>query len=135
MSHYKGGGLGPTFGLTKYSDLPDMLSVQLRAGQTIFWDGDLIHRGMMAPDRERATLHCSMGVQPKTSNFKPLPCDKRLLWMTHPDIKTGLPRAWQRTAWERWRERQQVAEDVLRWHEAPSVEQPQWDFAQYDAPI
>lgn len=132
MSHYKGGAAGPIFGLTKYSELPEMLPVQLRAGQTIFWDGDLIHRGMMSPGVERATLHCSMGVQPKpgsASKFKPATCDKRLLWMTHPDVKAALPRSWQRRAWERWRERQLVPEDVLRWHETPSVEQPQWDFA------
>ena len=49
--------------------------------------------------------------------------------MTHPDVKDALPRAWQRTAWERWRERLQLPEDVLKWHEAPSVNQPQWDFA------
>lgn len=133
MSHYKGGVTGPKFGLTKFSELPEMLPVQLRAGQTIFWDGDLIHRGMMSPDVERATLHCSMGVQAKpgsASNIKPASCDKRLMWMTHPDVKAALPRAWQRRAWERWRERQQVPEDVLRWHEIPSIEQPQRDFAQ-----
>ena len=135
MSHYKGGGPGPKFGLTKFSDLPGMLPVALKAGQTNFWDGDLIHRGMMSPGVERATLHCSMGAQPQTttiSNTKTKPCDKRLLWMTHPDIKTALPRAWQQKAWERWREQQQLPGDVLSWHESPSVDQPQWDFAQQD---
>lgn len=80
MSHYKGGGAGPTFGLTKFSALPNMLPVFLKAGQTIFWDGDLIHRGMMNPDVERATLHCSIGVQPKRNAASPpktSPCDKR----------------------------------------------------------
>eukprot|EP01051_Picozoa_sp_SAG22_P005967 SAG22_NODE_373_length_11549_cov_12.592052_7_plen_365_part_00 len=62
MSHYKGGGAGPQHGLTKYSDLPGQMAVRLKAGQTVFWDGDLIHRGSMRPARERLTLHCSMGV-------------------------------------------------------------------------
>jgi hypothetical protein len=77
MSHYKGGGPGPKFGLTKYSDLPEMLPVGLKAGQTIFWEGDLIHRGSMHPGVERATLHCSMGVQPAAAKSEPSPCDKR----------------------------------------------------------
>ena len=42
MSHYKGGGVGPKFGLTKYSDLPNMHPVALKAGQTIFW-GEPMH--------------------------------------------------------------------------------------------
>ena len=49
MSHYKGGGAVPRFVLTKYSDLPEMLPVALKAGQTIFWVGDLIHQGRMHP--------------------------------------------------------------------------------------
>jgi hypothetical protein len=42
MSHYKGGGVGPKFGLTRYSDLPNMHPVALKAGQTIFW-GEPVH--------------------------------------------------------------------------------------------
>ena len=84
MSHYKGGGEGPKHGLTKYSDLPNMLAVPLKAGQTIFWEGDLIHRGSMRPGVERCTLHCSMGAAGKPApDRKPTACDKRTIWQTH----------------------------------------------------
>ena len=83
MSHYKGEGAGPKHGLTKYSDLPNMLAVPLKAGQTIFWEGDLIHRGSMRPGVERCTLHCSMGAAGKPApDRKPTACDKRTIWQT-----------------------------------------------------
>jgi hypothetical protein len=42
------------------------LPVSLTGVPSRLWcaDGDLIHRGMMTPAVERATLQCSMGVQP-----------------------------------------------------------------------
>ena len=130
MSHYKGGGAGPKHGLTKYSDLPNMLAVPLKAGQTIFWEGDLIHRGSMKPGVERCTLHCSMGVAGKPApDRKPTACDKRMIWQTHTDVREALPREWQKRAWDVWRAGQLVDEDVERWHRRPSTEQPQIDFA------
>ena len=130
MSHYKGGGAGPKHGLTKYSDLPNMLAVPLKAGQTIFWEGDLIHRGSMKPGVERCTLHCSMGAAGKPApDRKPTACDKRTIWQTHPDVRETLPREWQKRAWDVWRAGQLVDEDVERWHRRPSTEQPQIDFA------
>ena len=89
-----------------------MLAAPLRAGQTMFWDGDLIHRGAMLPDVERLTLHCSMGrrapVAPKPPKSAAAPkggapySDRRLMWRTHPDVREALPRQWQREAWDEW---------------------------------
>ena len=96
----------------------------------------------MTPAVERATLHCSMGVQPPdpdpgnspaagaaAAGVRRSPCDKRLVWMTHPDVREALPRAWQQKAWDVWRAGLELDEDVLRWHERPSTDQPQRDFA------
>jgi|EP01047_Picozoa_sp_COSAG01_P004307 ectoine hydroxylase-related dioxygenase (phytanoyl-CoA dioxygenase family) len=149
MSHYKGKyareGAGPNFGLTKFSELPNMLAVPLRAGQTMFWDGDLIHRGSMLPDIERLTLHCSMGRRrlgpaskedPKKKSPPPPPggpsppySDWRLMWRTHPDVRAALPRLWQREAWDEWAASQSVPAGVAAWHQRRGPECEQIDFA------
>ena len=57
--HYNGLGVGNTYGLTKESALPGGIRAALKspAGQTMFWDGDTIHRGVYRPNTERLTLH------------------------------------------------------------------------------
>ena len=40
-------------------ELEDDLKVHFKAGETIFWNGDLLHRAVHEPDRERLTLAAS----------------------------------------------------------------------------
>ena len=136
LSSYR--GIAKPGGLTKFSPLPGMLAVPLKAGQTMFWDGDLIHRGRMKPDVERLTLHCSMdrrqrvqakrqtiaapagkspGKSPgKASGKASGKADMRLVWRTHPDVRALLPRQWQREAWDEWAAGQTVPEEIAAWH-------------------
>ena len=141
MSHYKGAGGGgktegdggPMYGLTKYSPLPEMVAVQLKAGQTMFWDGDLIHRGRMEPSIERLTLHCSMGRRRNTETTSrpkpPADGDRRLMWRTHPDVRAALPRQWQKEAWDEWAAGQAVPPEVGAWHCRRGASAGQVDFA------
>ena len=148
MSHYRGKytdtGGGPKFGLTKFSALPEMLAVPLQAGQTMFWDGDLIHRGSMQPGIERLTLHCAMGRRSSNNTKKPQAklapkdggvaaaaySDRRLMWRTHPDVRAALPRQWQKEAWDEWAESQSVPPGVSAWHQRTCE---QVDFADPEA--
>ena len=139
MSHYKGKyaeDSGPKFGLSKYSALPQMLAVPLKAGQTMFWDGDLIHRGAMLPEVERLTLHCSMGRRKKRNQglvadptSKTQFSDRRLMWRTHPDVRSMFSRQWQREAWDEWAADQLVPAGVKAWHKRTGPSCEQVDFA------
>ena len=42
-------------------DLPGMKVVKLKAGSAVFYDHNILHRGVYAGEKERATLHGSMG--------------------------------------------------------------------------
>lgn len=42
-------------------DMPGQLVVQLRAGDAVFYDNNILHRGVYASGKERMTLHGSIG--------------------------------------------------------------------------
>jgi hypothetical protein len=44
-----------------HADLPGQKVLALRAGQTVFYNPNLLHRGVYDPGSKRATLHCSVG--------------------------------------------------------------------------
>ena len=56
-----------TGGCTKASALPGGIRAALQPGQTMFWDGDTIHRGNYRDYKERLTLHNSWGSIPAAS--------------------------------------------------------------------
>ena len=88
--------------------------------------------GVQPPDPDPAADDHDNGNSPPAAaaaGVRRSPCDKRLVWMTHPDVREALPRAWQKQAWDVWRAGLELDEDVLRWHERPSTDQPQRDFA------
>ncbi|KAF2158133.1 hypothetical protein K461DRAFT_30916 [Myriangium duriaei CBS 260.36] len=46
-----------------YQDhIPGMKVVGMKAGDAVFYDNNILHRGVYLADRERATLHGSMGI-------------------------------------------------------------------------
>jgi hypothetical protein len=103
MLHYNGLGVGNTYGLTKESALPGGIRAALKAGQTIFWDGDTIHRGVYRPNTERLTLHNSWSSlaplewapsnDQNAQGRKRTVCDARFVHWCHPDCKTFLAEA------------------------------------------
>ncbi|KAF2277209.1 uncharacterized protein EI97DRAFT_493697 [Westerdykella ornata] len=42
-------------------DMPGQLVVRLKAGEVVFYDNNILHRGVYDPDKERMTLHGSVG--------------------------------------------------------------------------
>lgn len=42
-------------------DMPGAVRVRLRAGDVVFYDNNILHRGVYPPGRERLTLHGSVG--------------------------------------------------------------------------
>jgi Phytanoyl-CoA dioxygenase (PhyH) len=42
-------------------ELPDMIVVKLKAGDVVFYDNNILHRGVYKADTKRLTLHGSMG--------------------------------------------------------------------------
>lgn len=44
-----------------YDELPGEMRVALKAGEMVFYDNNILHRGVYSKDVERATLHGSMG--------------------------------------------------------------------------
>ncbi|KAG0743710.1 hypothetical protein G6F57_002580 [Rhizopus arrhizus] len=45
----------------KSSKMPNQLRVELKAGQTVFYDNNILHRAAYLSSQKRATLHASMG--------------------------------------------------------------------------
>ncbi|KAI5803839.1 phytanoyl-CoA dioxygenase [Geopyxis carbonaria] len=43
-------------------EMPGEVAVHLKAGETVFYDNNILHRGVYGTAPERATLHASMGV-------------------------------------------------------------------------
>ena len=41
---------------SRAEDLPGAKTIHLRAGETVFWNGNIIHRACHRPERERLTL-------------------------------------------------------------------------------
>ena len=49
------------------SPMPGAVSINLKAGQAVFWTGALLHRGNMRHDKERTTLECHWACPPPVS--------------------------------------------------------------------
>lgn len=84
----------------RHDDIPGQYAVPLKAGQTVFWTGNLIHRGVMKKDVERLTLSGSWSMHSKDS--KPSEVDPRLAWMLADNVRGFLPEE-MRPLYDRWR--------------------------------
>ena len=84
----------------RHRDLPDMENVVLKRGQTLFWDGNPIHRGKLPPGvNQRLVLTGGLcRYDPDEPELEP---DKRFQWRVAENIGPALPdrvRLW----WECW---------------------------------
>ena len=74
----------------RHRDLPDMENVVLKRGQTLFWDGNPIHRGKLPPGmNERLVLTGGLcRYDPDEPKLEP---DKRFQWRVAENIGPALP--------------------------------------------
>ena len=82
----------------KNESLPGEELIHLRAGQTIFWNGKIIHRSTTRPDRERLTLLGSWGVHVEGPKKK----IGRFAWMLTDEVRAGLPESIHH-CYDRWK--------------------------------
>ena len=88
----------------RHRDLPGMENVVLKRGQTLFWDGNTIHRGKM-PSGGEERLVLAGGLCKYNPDEPKLDPDNRFQWRVAENIGPALPdrvRLW----WERWLELQ-----------------------------
>ena len=78
--------------------LPGDMVVELKAGETIFWNGDVLHRAVHEPDRERLTLSASFRI----FHFDEKQDIGRNGWMLEEDVRDWLPEN-LRLYYDRWR--------------------------------
>ena len=84
----------------RHRDLPGMENVVLKRGQTLFWDGNTIHRGKL-PLGVNERLVLTGGLCKYDPDEPKLEPDKRFQWRVAENIGPALPdrvRLW----WERW---------------------------------
>ena len=72
----------------KNESLPGERVIHLRAGQTIFWNGKMIHRSCHRPDSERLTIIGGWGVYQEDAPKKEI---GRFEWMLTDEVRAGLP--------------------------------------------
>ncbi|MGA1197773.1 MAG: phytanoyl-CoA dioxygenase family protein [Candidatus Latescibacterota bacterium] len=82
------------------ADIPGQYTVSLKAGQTAFWSGNTIHRGVMKRETERLTLAGSWTKH--TGSAKQTETDKRLKWMLARGVRGALPQE-MKPMYDRWR--------------------------------
>ena len=81
-------------------DLPGQYTIELRPGQTVFWNGNTIHRGVYQAGVSRLTL---VGVWERyRPDEEPKEVDPRLEWMLAPNVRGFLPEP-MRPLYDRWR--------------------------------
>ena len=93
--------------VNRYMDIAEMENLMLKRGQTLFWDGNTIHRGILPPAlNERLVL---AGGLCKYHRDEPLmDLDERFRWRMADNIGLALPdkvRLW----WGRWLSLQRVS--------------------------
>ena len=88
---------------TRHEDIPGQVAVELKAGQTAFWNGNAIHRGVMKKDVERLTVAGSWNQH--TIGDEPQETDSRFKWRLADTVRTHLPEA-MLPYYDRWRELQ-----------------------------
>lgn len=75
----------------KSHDMPDMLKVILKPGQTVFYDNNILHRAAYSKANKRATLHGCMGTIKGGDHRAASIFQHGLDWMNTPEFKNSLP--------------------------------------------
>ncbi len=84
----------------RHDAIPGQTVITLEPGQTVFWNGNLIHRGTMWRHVERFTL---VGAWRRhRDDDPPEQTDPRLRWMLAEDVRPVLPES-MRPYYDRWR--------------------------------
>ena len=71
--------------------MPGQMAVPLKASQGVYYNPNLLHRGIYPRTQQRQTLHCCMG-QIRGTELRPH-IYQTLEWMESPDFGPTLPPA------------------------------------------
>ena len=72
-----------------FDAMPGQIAVELKAGQGVYYNANLLHRGKYPKDVRRETVHACMGTIQGAEMRKDL--YRWLAWMTAPDVRGTLP--------------------------------------------
>lgn len=84
----------------RHADISTQAVMHLKAGQSIFWNGHTVHRGIYNKTPERLTLAGSW--QKHDPDEEPQETDGRVKWMLADNVREFLPER-MRPAYDRWR--------------------------------
>lgn len=90
-------------------DIPGAEQIKLKRGQTIFWNGNSIHRGVMPAEMEERLTLCGCLVKHQADD-PPEPLDERFRWRLADNVRAALPEKIQRY-YDRWK-RLQIVEGL-----------------------
>lgn len=71
--------------------MPGQLKVDLKPGQTVFYDNNILHRASYVASQKRATLHASMGTIEGGHHRASCILQHGLDWMNTEEFKKSLP--------------------------------------------
>ncbi|KAG1447800.1 hypothetical protein G6F56_009145 [Rhizopus delemar] len=74
----------------KSNQMPGQLKVHLKAGQTVFYDNNILHRASYVSSQKRATLHASMGTIDGGHHRAACILQHGLEWMQTDEFKNSL---------------------------------------------
>ncbi|KAI9485369.1 MAG: hypothetical protein EXX96DRAFT_544870 [Benjaminiella poitrasii] len=75
----------------KSNEMPGQLRVELKAGQTVFYDNNILHRASYVSSQKRATLHACMGTIQGGHHRASAILQHDLDWMNTDSFKDTLP--------------------------------------------
>ncbi len=84
----------------RHADISTQKVINLKAGQTIFWSGNAVHRGIYNTEPERLTLAGSW--HKHVEGEEPQGTDERVKWMLAENVRGFLPDE-MHPAYDRWR--------------------------------
>ena len=87
-------------------DIPGAKQIQLKRGQTIFWNGNTIHRGVMPAGMEERLTLCGCLVKHQADDL-PETLDERFRWRLADNVRDALPEKIQ-LYYDRWKRLQIV---------------------------
>lgn len=73
--------------------MPEQLKVDLKAGQTVFYDNNILHRASYDCTQKRSTLHASMGTIEGGHHRAAVILQHGLDWMNTEEFKNTLPQS------------------------------------------
>ncbi|OGG48975.1 MAG: hypothetical protein A3F84_08205 [Candidatus Handelsmanbacteria bacterium RIFCSPLOWO2_12_FULL_64_10] len=71
--------------------MPGQMAVALRAGQGVYYNSNLLHRGIYSASQRRETLHCCMGSIDGFALRRRQYLYRQLAWMDAPGFRERLP--------------------------------------------